>query len=195
VKQRSVTTCSGWKIASWPLVAAHEVELRGYFQPAADVARLAAEFIAPLRQRHDVVIGVFIRQSDYREWDEGRFYFSTAQYAIWMRQLLDLYLGKKIAFVVASEQWQDPTALAGLPFFFATGTLNAGGHWYESWVELSLCDFVVTPPSTFSATAAFLGSVPLWPVLSAEQTMREDQRIEDGIAGAARHPVFSRAVK
>jgi hypothetical protein len=84
---------------------------------------------------------------------------------------------------------------AGLPCFFATGTLNAGGHWFESWVELSQCDVIVTPPSTFSATAAFVGGVPLWPVLSADQMMAPEQRIEDGMVGAARHPLFSRSVK
>jgi hypothetical protein len=195
VRRRAVTTCCGWKIASWRLVAEHTTELRALFRPALEFEKSAANFIDGLRQRHDVVIGVFMRQSDYREWRGGRFYFSTAQYAAWIRQLIDLHAGKRVAVVIASEVRQDPAVFEGLPCFFASGTLNAGGHWFESWVELSLCDVIVTPPSTFSATAAFLGGLALWPVVSADQVMSFDQIIEDGMVGAARDPVFSCSVK
>ena len=195
VARRPVTTCSGWKIAGWRLVAEQQAELREYFRPVPAPTRRAVEFLANLRRRHDVVIGLFIRQSDYQVWHDGRFYFSTGQYAAWIRQLLDLHGGRRGAIVVASEERQDPAVFAGLPVFFATGSPNAGGHWFESWVELSLCDFIVSPPSTFSATAAFLGGLPLWPLLAADQNLAPDQLLADGMIGAARHPVFSLAVR
>jgi hypothetical protein len=195
VTRRSVTMCSGWKIASWRLLSEQQEELRQFFRPAPEFAQRPAEFIATLRQQHDVVIGVLIRQSDYREWGDGRFYFSTAQYTAWIRQLLDLHGGRRVAVVVASEDWQDPALFAGLPVHMATGNPRAGGHWFENWVELSLCDFVVSVPSTFSATAAFLGAVPLWPILDKEQSLSFDQIIADALPGAAAHPVFGLSVK
>jgi hypothetical protein len=195
VTRHAVTTCCGWKIASWPMVATQQSDLRPFFRPAVPYARPAEAFIGGLRAQHDLVVGVFIRQSDYREWNDGRFWFPTTQYAAWIRQLLDLHPGRRVAFVVASEVRQDPAVFAGLPVHFATGSVNAGGPWFESWVELSLCDFIVSPPSTFSATAAWLGAVPLWPVGAADQVMAFNQLIGDGLVGAARHPVFSLAVK
>lgn len=195
VRQRPVTTCCGWRIASWRLFTAQAQELREFFRPAADFATRAEAFIAGLRRTHDVVIGVFIRQSDYRVWHDGRFCFPAGTYATWMRQLLDLHAGRRVAFVIASEERQDPAAFAGLPVHFATGSVNAGGHWFESWAELALCDSVVSPPSTFSATAAWIGGVPLWPVVAANQGLEPKQMITDGLAGAARHPEFSLAVK
>lgn len=195
VRRRRVTTCCGWRIASWRLVAEREREMRALFRPAVEFERGAAEFVGDIRRRHDIVVGVFIRHSDYSIWDEGRFYFSAMQYAGWMRQVLDLYPGKRVAFLIASDERQDPALFAGLPIFFASGTLNQGGHWFASWVELSLCDVIVTPPSTFSATAAFGGDVPLWPVVTGDQQIAWEQRIEGGIAAAASHPVFSRSVK
>jgi len=195
IRQRRVTTCCGWKIASWPRVAAHEAALREFFRPAPEHAQPALDFIAALRERYDVLVGVLIRQTDYQEWHDGRFYFSTGQYAGWLRQLVDLHPGRRVGFVIASDERQDAQLLTGLPAHFATGTLNVGGHWFESWVELSLCDLIVSPPSTFSATAAFLGGVPLWPVVGSTQVMAFDQVITDGMAGAARHPVFSLSVK
>ena len=195
IAQRPVTTCCGWKITSWRLVAEQQAELRDFFRPAPEFAGPAADFIGALRLEHDVVIGLLIRQSDYREWEGGRFYFSTAHYAAWIRQLVDLHAGRRVAVVVASEEWQDPAAFAGLPVHLATGNPRAGGHWFENWVELSLCDFVVSAPSTFAATAAFRGGVPLWPIGTADQVMAFDQVIADGMVGAASHPTFSRSVK
>jgi hypothetical protein len=195
VVRRPVTTCCGWKISCWRLVAAQQAELKEYFRPAPEFEQRAAEFIAEVRRGCDVVVGMLIRQSDYREWNDGRFCFSSEQYAAWIDQLVVLHGGRRVAVVIASEVRQDPAVFAGRPCYFATGTLNAGGHWFESWVELSLCDFIVSPPSTFSATAAFFGGIPLWPVGSVGQTMAFDQMIDGGLAGAARHPIFSHAVK
>lgn len=195
VARRPVTTCSGWSIASWKLVAQQEDELRKLFQPAPEFALPAQEFVDRLRARHDVVIGVMIRQSDYQVWAGGRFYFPTANYVAWVRQLVDLHAGRKVAVVIASECRQDPAEFAGLPVHYAAGTPGTDGHWFLKWVALSRCDFVVSVPSTFSATAAFVGNVPVWPVVAADQTMDFGQIIRDGLAAAARHPVFSRSVK
>lgn len=195
VARRPVTTCCGWRIATWDKVAAQVAELRPFFRPAPEVRRVTDEYMARLRARYDVLIGVFIRQSDYRQWNDGRFYFETQAYVNWMRQLLDLHPGRRVGFVVASEERQAPALFAGLPWHPASGLPGEAGHWFESWVELARCDLIVSPPSTFSATAAFLGGIPLWPVLAANQELAFDQMIADGLVGAARHPVFSLAVK
>ncbi|MBK9990381.1 MAG: hypothetical protein IPP19_06530 [Verrucomicrobia bacterium] len=195
IASRSVTTCSGWKIASWRLFAEHQTELRKYFQPTAGFALRAQEFITALRQRYDVLVGMFIRQTDYQIWAGGRFYFSTMDYVQWIRQLLDLHPGRRLAIVVASDEWQDTRAFAGLPCFFATGSVNSQGYWFESFVELSLCDLIISPPSTFGAAAAFVGAVPLWPVTMAGQSLASDQILTNSMVDAARHPVFSLAVK
>lgn len=195
ITSRRVTTCSGWKIASWRLVAEQQAELRDFFRPQPRWMKVAAEFIAGLRARHDLVIGVQIRQSDYRTWHQGRFYFPTSRYAGWLRQLLDLHAGRRVAFVVASEERQDPALFAGLPVYFATGSVNAGGPWFESWVELSRCDLVLSPPSTFSTTAAWVGAVPLWPVSAADQELAPGQLLRDPLIDASRHAGFSQCVQ
>jgi hypothetical protein len=195
VTRRPVTTIAGWRIATWKQVAAQEIELRSYFRPAAAFRRAAESFVTGLRDRYDRLFGVFIRQTDYREWYDGRFLFETGRYADWMRELVELNRGQRVGFVVASESAQDAAVFSGLPVHFATGVAGQGGHWFESWIELSLCDVIVSPPSTFSATAAFLGDRPLWPVLARDQTMAFDQVMMDGMVGAARHPIFSLAVK
>ena len=58
VTRCEVTTCSGWKIASWQLFARQQAELRRFFLPAPEFANPAQEFMSRLRDRHEVIIGV-----------------------------------------------------------------------------------------------------------------------------------------
>jgi hypothetical protein len=195
VRRHRVTTFAGWRIANWDLLARHETAVRNLFFPAADFAGPARMFVNQLRRRHGFLIGVLIRQSDYREWDGGRHYFPTSHYVRWIQQALQLYAGQQPAAIVASEERQDAALFAGLPIYEATGNPGGEGHWFENWAELSLCDVVISAPSTFSATAAFVGGAPLWPVVRADQSLEPSQIIRDGLPGAARHPDFGRAVK
>jgi hypothetical protein len=195
VQSRSLSTCAGWQIAGWKYVAEQQDALREWFRPAEGWRRRSEEFIGELRTRYDLVVGLLIRQSDYRTWNDGRFLFSTVQYARWIEQLLDLHLGRKTVVVIASEAWQDPEVLLGLPYVFAPGAKNLAGHWFDSFVALSLCDFVVSPPSTFSAVAAFVGNIPLLPLTGATQQLSSGDLLPNALVDAASHPIFSIAVK
>jgi hypothetical protein len=195
VRPYAVSTCAGWKISTWRLVEAYEPELRELFRPATPWMERGRQFIETLRLRHDCAIGVLIRQTDYRQWWNGRFYYSTEDYARWMQQLLDLGLYGNTAIVIASDERQNPEAFSGLPCYFAPGAVNEGGHWFDSFVALSRCDLIVSPPSTFSAAAAFVGNVPLLPLTDSRQALRAHEILPRALIQAARHPVFSLAVK
>jgi len=195
VTARRRTFGAGWRFAAWDLLRRHEPALRGFFRPARDYAAPAEAFIRRIRRDHGLVIGVLIRQSDYRTWHDGDFFFPTTRYAQWIGEALDLHAGSRPACVVASEERQDPAAFAGRPVYQASGNPGEGGHWFENWVELSLCDLIISAPSTFAATAAFQGGVALWPVTAADQVLARDQILPDGMIGAAHHTVFSLSVR
>lgn len=194
VRDCPVTTCAGWGFTSWRAVEAHEAALRSLFRPSAAWMERGRTFMESIRGKHGCVIGVLIRQTDYRAWRDGRFCYTTEQYARWIRQLLDLRPGPSPALVIACDERQDPRALSGLPYFFSRGAFNEGGHWFESLVALSLCDLILSPPSTFAAAAAFIGHVPLLPLTEERQEVTAAQLLPAGLAQAARHPVFSLAV-
>ena len=185
---------SGWRAASWQLVAKYQQELRRQFVPDPAASPLATGMVASLRARYDLLIGILIRQGDYREWIGGRFYFATAQYAAWVRQLQDLYPGRKLAVVLASDEHQDLTLFDGLPCYLSPGAVNRGGHWFESFAILSLCDMVMGPPSTFAATAAFVRGIPLLPLVDSSQQLAESQLMCDALVDAAADPISSVAV-
>ncbi|HEY4300797.1 MAG TPA: hypothetical protein VGM73_07990 [Candidatus Didemnitutus sp.] len=195
VRAREITVCSGWRIASWPLVVKHQAAIRPVFSPATEFAAGAEEFIAKIRRECDVVAGVLIRQTDYQTWADGRFFHPASQYAAWMRGVTALYPGRRVAFVLAADASQADADFAGLAVHFTTGSAGRGGHWFESFAALARCDFVLSVPSTFAAGAAFAGGIPLWPLVARDQVLAVDQMLPDALTGAARHPVFSEAVK
>lgn len=194
IRDRPVTTCAGWKFSTWRAVEAHEPALRPLFRPASAWMERGLQFMESIRSKHDCVVGILIRQTDYRAWRDGRFYYPTEQYARWIKELLDLRTGRNPAIVIACDERQDPRAFSGLPYFFSKGAFNEGGHWFESLVALSLCDVILSPPSTFAAAAAFIGNVPLLPLIEGRQELAQAQILPAGLAQAARHPVFSLAV-
>ncbi len=183
-------TCAGWRFASWKLLARHQVAVRGFLQPARDVGVKIEGFIGALRKRHGFIIGMHMRQGDYREWHDGRFRFPTEQYLRWIRQALELHAGQNPAVVLVSDARVEHVFASDLPIYRLPDP-----HLMNDWTALSLCDVIICPPSTFPATAAFVGGRPLWPVTTRGQVLDWTQVIADGLFGAARHPEFSLAVK
>lgn len=194
IRRRSVTTFAGWRVANWTQLREHADEVRMWLRPAVDKGGAATAFIAKLRLEHDVVIGVLMRQTDYRTWHGGRFFHADSAYVRWLRQLHDLYPSRRVAIVIAADEWHDPAQFAGLDVHFTPGAVNSGGHWFDSFVALSLCDLVLSVPSTFSATAAFLGNVPLLPLTDGGQELSLSEVFHDPLADAAEHELFRFAV-
>lgn len=194
VMRYPVVTLSGWQAAGWQLVAKDQEVARRHFVPDPASSRLATDLIASLRSRYDLLIGVLIRQGDYRRWLGGRFYFDSAQYGTWVRQLRDIYAGKSLGVVLACDEHQDMEYFKGLPCYLSPGSVNRGGHWFESFAVLSSCDIVVCPPSTFAASAAFIRDIPIWPLKNAGQELDESQLMSNALLDAAVDPTFCMAV-
>jgi hypothetical protein len=98
-----------------------------------------------------------VRRSDYKIWNNGRFYFSIDEYRSFIARAQEVF-GPGCHFIIGSEERLAPDAFRDLDCSWCTGVVGAG-HYVESMVELSLCDMIMSPPSTFSAWAAFLGEI------------------------------------
>lgn len=186
--------CRGWKIAGWRNVERYQTELRPLFRPARRFLDRGIARISQIRRTYDKVVGVFVRQSDYKTWNNGRFFFPVERYAAWMNEIVAMEEGRKVAFLVASEVRLDKDSFRGLPFVFASGMKGAGGHWFETFVELSMCDIILSPPSTFSATAAYVGNIPFWPLTDVCCQLL-DQRKYGSICELAKDPEVAVAIQ
>ena len=190
-----VTVLAGWPVRCWDLLHRHRNAVRKLLEPARGFARIADSFVGQLRGQYDELVGILIRQDDYRDILSGRFFYPSGKYVEWIRQWLDLNPHVRTGFIIASDEAQDPLLFAGLPVHFATGISVGVGHWMESLLELAKCDVILSPPSTFSAWAAFIGERPLLPLVSEDQVIALDDILDDPLFQSVRHEVLSLVVQ
>lgn len=145
----------GWKFRDdTNLVRYHDVIAR-YFQPIASIREPVERLLSHARTLGEEVIGVHIRQGDYREWKNGVHYFETEQYAHWMREVSHLDPSRKTVFLVCASDPVDTACFTGLEVVMGPGSVI--GDLYA----LSLSNRIMGPPSTFSTWASYAGRVPL----------------------------------
>lgn len=134
----------------------HADRLRALFQPAEHVRDVVARTVAAARQGADVLVGVHIRQGDYRIFADGLYFYETAEVAELMRWVPVLFPGRRVRFLVCSDTPQDAGHFAGLDVF-----LGAGAAMPDLY-SLAVCDYLIGPPSTFTQWASFFGKAPIF---------------------------------
>ena len=82
-------------------------------------------------------------------------FYETHQYAKVMHSIAAQFPGRKVAFLVCSDEQQNPSAFAGLHV-----TLSDNPAAVDMYA-LADCDLIVGPNSSFSQWASFYGNVPL----------------------------------
>jgi hypothetical protein len=138
----------GWGLRDYESVRRHADELRRFFRPHQRYLDEAASAVEAARRDCDVLVGVHVRRSDYRLWNEGRYFWSDDVYAQLMATTAELFSGRRVGFMVCSDE---PVSLGGA---------RGPGHPVSDLYALAGCDYLFGPPSSFSVWASFYGRVP-----------------------------------
>lgn len=141
----------------------HATSIREYFRPLSIFRRNVDALIRTVRQRCDLVVGVHIRRGDYRNFVDGRFFYTIEQYLRVMQRAQRLFDGRRVHFLLCSNENQPRQAFSNVTVF------SGSGQFIEDLYALARCDFIIGPPSTFSAWASFYGQVPLYVVMDPEE--------------------------
>jgi len=144
-----------WRFRAPKLVEKHGDKIRAYFRPLEKFESVGRAAVDPLRRNADIVVGVHIRQGDYRGWKGGKFFYPVERYAAWMHELAAQFTGRKISFLVCSDEPRNAGEFPGLTVGF--GTNSPVGDLYA----LARCDYIMGTKSTFSEWASFYGGKPL----------------------------------
>jgi hypothetical protein len=163
VKRRALTIIEGWpdpaRIGFSPQASK---AIRHKFMPGPDVLRVAHDSVERARRGSDLLVGLHIRLTDYLKYREGIFYYDLRDYRRTMKKMTAMFPGKRVAFLVCSDQEQDAGAFAPFRVTIGPGTLLGDLH------SLAECDYVIGPPSTYSLWAAFYGSKPLYHMIEPD---------------------------
>jgi hypothetical protein len=144
-----------WRFRAPNLVQKHGDKIRAYFRPLAEFETASREAVEPLRRNADVVIGVHVRQGDYRGWKGGKFFYPVESYAAWMRELEPQFPDKKVAFLVCSDERRHAEEFPGLTVGFGSKSP------VSDLFALARCDYIIGTKSTFPQWASFYGGKPL----------------------------------
>ncbi len=163
IRPAKIVFVYGWWLRTPSLVKKHGDKIRAYFKPVKKFETAARKAVEPLRREADVVIGVHIRQGDYRGWFDGKYFFTTARYTAWMRELAAQLPDLRVAYFVCSDE---PRSLGEFPgLTVGLGTDSPVSDIYA----LARCDYILGTKSTFSQWASFYGEKPLLQVCGADE--------------------------
>ena len=138
----------------------HAGKIRAYFRPIGAYEQASSQAVAPLRQAGEVVVGMHIRHADQRTWQGGRYYFPASRYAQWMKEMAERFPGKKVSFLVCSDEPRRQDEFPGLSVGFGPG--SALGDMYA----LAKCDYIMGAVSSYSQWSSFYGDKPLYQLRS-----------------------------
>lgn len=152
----------GWLFRDEPRLQKHAGAIREFFAPAEPFAGNVAAHLGKARAGCDVLVGIHIRQGDYRNFLGGRYFYQTEQYVRLMRGIERLFEGRRVGFLVCSNAAHEAGHFEGLRHTFGTG------HVLEDMYSLAGCDYIMGPPSTYTLWASFYGRTPLYSVESPD---------------------------
>ena len=130
-------------------------ELNSFFRPASKYIDTINSPIKNLRSRNELVCGVLVRQTDYRSWNDGKYFYTSKQYAELLSSLNNSFNNKTVGFFIATDEIQDEKIYGDLDCFVRVG------FPLENLYSLSLCDFLVGPPSSYIGWSAFISGTHL----------------------------------
>ncbi len=148
----------GWAFRAERSIRKHADRVRQFLTPVDRHATNVSRLIDRARTGCDLLVGVHIRQGDYRTWLDGKYYYSTGVYADIVNQAGELWGTKRVRYLICSNEQQDQRLFEGLDYLFGND------HQLEDMYALAACDYLIGPPSTYTMWASFYGSVPLFTV-------------------------------
>jgi hypothetical protein len=169
VDRKLFVILTGWLFQSRSNLLKHGDKIREYFQPLEQFMPLILEPVRQLRKNCNIVIGLAIRQGDYRTFKGGKFFYATDAYIEKMHEIEKLFPDKKVGFFIASEEDQDENKFCGFTCILRSR------HMLENMYTLSECDYIVTTPSTYATWASFYGKKPIFYISDIEQPIYLEQ--------------------
>jgi hypothetical protein len=155
IRPAKIVFVYGWRFRAPDLVRKHGDKIREYFRPIAEYEQASRQAVERLRQKADIVVGVHVRLGDNWKWRGGKYYFPVSQHGVWMRELAGRFPGRKVSFLICSDEPRNEAEFPGLSVGLGPG--SAVGDLYA----LAQCDYIMGPPSTYTQWASFYGEKPL----------------------------------
>lgn len=115
--------------------------------------------LKPRTSPDEVIVGIHKRRGDYKIWQGGRYYYQDETYNRVMNEMTLCMNGRPVRFEIFSDE-------------------NSVRAAEEDQHLMAQCDYLIGPPSTFSAWASFMGKTPLLHLMTADQEVRLEDFVD-----------------
>jgi len=142
---------------------------RRFFALCEPYTSRVSKLVSQARQGNDILVGVHIRQTDFKEHSGGKYYFTTEQYAEVMQRTSALFQDRSLRFLVVSDEPKTLSDFPGLRCAFGTSSP------VEDMYALGSCDYIISSyGSSFSAWPSFLYERPAYRIQDAGHQLTLD---------------------
>jgi hypothetical protein len=166
---------SGWNVRFYDLFLKYRSEI-------VDLFTIDEAFTVPVKEKmvaceegddNIVRLGVHIRRGDYKDWQDGRFFYDDETYAAHIRQFASLFPERQVHVYLSTN---DPLLVAEKFQVFTADCKNLHihllmGNAVEDLFMLSECDYLIGPPSTYSLVASMYRDITLYRMDSSDHTL------------------------
>jgi len=148
---------NGWLFRNPIGIKKFRTDIKEYFKPKNNIIKTVNNFISPLRNQFKHIVGVHIRQTDYKTYEKGRYLIQQEE----VKEILEDYLkffnkeNNEVLFIICSDGPINELIFAGL-------NIKSGlGKMMEDLFTLSSTDIIIGSNSTYGAFAAYYGNIPI----------------------------------
>lgn len=159
LKKNDEVYVGGWRFEFTQLTKKHWGEISRRYSLKATIYKnneLAIK-ASKLKSEGYSLIGVHIRRGDYKKWKGGIYYYDDNVYKKHIENI-SLQLVKqgneKHMFLIFSNDVVE--------FKQSDNLIISNEDWYIDHHVMSLCDYLIGPPSTFTLWASYVGQVKLF---------------------------------
>ncbi|GET38742.1 alpha-1,2-fucosyltransferase [Microseira wollei] len=155
----------GWFVQDLANLRKHREAIREYFKPLEKYRQNVDKLISTMRRNDaDILIGIHIRQGDYQQHQNGRYFYQSEDYVKVMASVKQLFADKKVKILICYNAKQDQKLLAQFDYYFGNNQI------IEDMYSLAECDYIMGPPSSYTMWASFYGDKPLYMIRDLNKT-------------------------
>lgn len=149
----SLAVAEGWRAEFPELFLKYKSEIIDLFSFKEKLLHSVCSSMHKLDNSSSIRLGVHIRRGDYARWNDGKYFFSDKVYASFINQFIALHPDEKISVFISTND-SEVKEETFRQLCHTSSIYQLKGNPGEDLCMLSMCDYIIGPPSTFSLVAS-----------------------------------------
>lgn len=129
------------------------VKNKDFFKEKFALKEKIDDNISTLLSKDIIKLGIHIRRGNYKKWENGKYYFDDTVYIKVIKRMISL-LNKPVYLFIFSNEIVNKELYFNE---FGTNIYFSKNEYFIDHFIMSNCDYLIGPPSTFTAYASLIG--------------------------------------